>query len=200
MILIHPRRFATMLDNAVLFAKEGKGNERGVIVETTPEQLLVTGVGQHGIVTDAEPHSDHWLDSRVLLPASDVTELAKVVRSVPDAGKQGTEVAVTIIMTQEYGEVLRVAQGADIIAELATDERLTPILSVLDTARGVQTSTSGGDVYTASILALVGRLKPLGERDRAVLHHKTVGDSTQFTFGTCIGFIEANRTPPGALL
>lgn len=189
-----------MLDNAVLFAKEGKGNERGVIVETTPGELLVTGVGQHGIVTDTEPHSDHWLDSRVLLPASDVTELAKVVRGVPDAGKQGTEVAVTIIMTREYGEVLQIAQGADIIAELATDERLTPILSVLETARRVKTSTDEGDVYTASILALIGRLKPLGERDRAVLHHKTVGDSTQFTFGTCTGFIEGNRTPVGALL
>lgn len=200
MILIHPRRLATMLDNAVLFAKEGKGNERGVIVETTPGELLVTGVGQHGIVTDVEPHNDHWLNSRVLLPAGDVTELAKVVRGVPDAGKQGTEVAVSIIGTEKYGEVLQIAQGAEIIAELATDERLTPILDVLNTARSVKTSTDQGDVYTASILALIGRLKPLGERDRAVLHHKTAGDTTSFTFGTCTGFIEGNRTPVGALL
>lgn len=200
MILVHPRRFAAMLDNAVLFAKEGKGDERGVIVETTPGDLLVTGVGQHGIVTDAEPHNDHWAGARVLLPAGDAQELAKVVRGVPDAGKQGTEVAVSIIGTEKYGEVLQVAQGADIIAEIATDERLTPLLSVLDTARSVETCTGGGDVYTASILALVGRLKPLGERDRAILHHKTVGDSTQFTFGTCTGFIEANRTPPDVLL
>lgn len=203
-MLINPRRFATMLDNAVAFAKLGSGGR--VLIITGGECLTIIGVGQFGIVTDSEttPHTQYQGEQlRVTLPVEDAVALAKESRAVPDAGKKDTMVQVTAHTDSMYGMVLKVHDAEGLVAEVASlGQDVQHFWDVYEYATSVSRirDGSGGFVFRPDILGVLGKLKPNGDKNHVVLVPKTVGESGEFLVGSCWGFIEGNKRPAESLI